>query len=100
MWTEELLLWQDAAQQSPDKPRPHFNLAGIYRARGGIDRAITEYERILQRYPEHSGALNALASAYLDSNNLSRAEELLTRAVVRRGTFAPVYQTLAILRIR
>ena len=65
-----------------------------------MDRAITEYEMILHHYPEHSSALNNLASIYLDWNNLSRVEELLAPVVARRSTFAPAYQTLAIVRIR
>ena len=100
IWNDEVLLWQDAALQAPDKPRPHFNLGGLYRVRGQLDRAITEYEVILHHYPEHPSALNNLASIYLDGNNLSRAEELLAPVVARQSTFAPAYQTLAIVRIR
>jgi protein O-mannosyl-transferase len=100
VWNDEVLLWQDAALQAPDKPRPHFNLGGLYRVRGQVDRSITEYEIILQHYPEHSSALNNLASIYLDLNNLSRAEELIAPVVARQSTFAPAYQTLAIVRIR
>src|SRR5438094_3866595 len=100
IWNDEELLWQDAALQAPDKLRPHFNLGGLYQVRGQVDRAITEYEMILHHYPEHSSALNNLASIYLDWNNLSRVEELLAPVVARRSTFAPAYQTLAIVRIR
>src|SRR6185503_6885176 len=77
LWNDEVLLWEDARAQAPEKLRPHVNLGALYQTRGQRDRAIKEYEFVLARNPVHDGALANLAALYLDGNDLPRAEQFL-----------------------
>jgi protein O-mannosyl-transferase len=100
VWNDPVLLWQDAERQAPEKLRPHFNLAGLYRSRGQLDRAVVEYDWILARRPGHPGALTNLASMDLDRKDFAKAESLLAPVVDGHIPFAPAYLVLSIIRIR
>ena len=42
VWKDEISLWEDAAQKSPLKVRPHKNLGAHYFSKGRLDDAGTE----------------------------------------------------------
>jgi protein O-mannosyl-transferase len=100
VWTDAVRLWQDAERQAEDKVRPHFNLAGLYRTQGKIDRAVAEYDWIIRHHPGHPAAVTNLASMYVDANDLTKAEALLAPVIGREIQLAPAYSTLGIVRIR
>ncbi len=100
IWSDEALLWQDAAEKAPAKIRPHLNLGALYQVRGQADRAIREYAYVLETAPGNSAALSNLASLYMDRNELDKTEALLSRAVVADSKFAAVYLNLGVVRLR
>lgn len=44
-------------------------LASVYQASGDIDRAIVEYERVIEQYPDSGAVLNNLAWLYFQEKN-------------------------------
>jgi len=44
-WADSVALWKDAAEKSPDKSRPHFQLAYAYYSDGRCLDALKEYQR-------------------------------------------------------
>lgn len=44
LWRDPVALWEDAVAKSPEKARPHHNLASEYRLKNRFDDAIREYE--------------------------------------------------------
>jgi tetratricopeptide (TPR) repeat protein len=99
-WNDELLLWQDASRQAPEKIRPHLNLGSLYQARGLTAEAVKEYETVLQRVPDHAASLSNLSSLYLAANDLNKAEQVLDRAAAQPNKLPAVYMNLAVLRMR
>ncbi len=43
VWKDEISLWQDVVQKSPQKERAHRNLGLAYRSKGLTDKAIDQY---------------------------------------------------------
>lgn len=48
-WGDELRLWVEAVQQSPDKPRPWVNLGNMYANRGATSIAIWAYQTAAEK---------------------------------------------------
>jgi tetratricopeptide (TPR) repeat protein len=100
VWSDEVLLWEDASRKAPEKIRPHVNLGALYQSRGQADRAMQQYQFVLAREPEHAGALANLAAIHLANNDLGKAEQLLTRAIAQNTSFSAVYLNLGVVRLR
>jgi tetratricopeptide (TPR) repeat protein len=45
VWADSVALWKDAAEKSPNKSRPHFQLAYAYYSDGRCIDAVKEYQR-------------------------------------------------------
>ena len=57
----------------------HLNLGELLRQQGDIAGAIREQERVLEQVPYNVGALMFLAHAHMDSGDLLKARQTLTR---------------------
>lgn len=49
VWKDEVRLWEDTAQKSPKKIRPHYNLALAYFRNNRIPEAIDEFTFVVNR---------------------------------------------------
>jgi tetratricopeptide (TPR) repeat protein len=63
VWQDELTLWQDCLEKSPNKWRVHNNLGKEYFRRWDTDKAIYHYQKALQINPNVIMARMNLASA-------------------------------------
>lgn len=52
VWSSALTLWTDTVAKSPDKARPHGNLATALAQAGQLDAAFAHYDRALALNPE------------------------------------------------
>lgn len=59
-YRSEITLWQDTAQQSPNKARVHNNLGYAWLLAGNNEEARREFERALQLDPQHAEAAGNL----------------------------------------
>lgn len=65
LYRDDVLLWSDTVQKSPNKGRPHNNLGHAYVQRGDWDRAIEEFRTAARLDPDYVLAQQNLRDAYL-----------------------------------
>jgi len=56
VWADEVALWRDCVQKSPNKYRPHNNLGNALVGRGGLDEALDHYQQALSIDPGRTEA--------------------------------------------
>lgn len=80
VWQDERTLWLDAAMKSPQKPRPHLNLAIAYLNHDQTALAIEAARRGVELKPDYA-AFRVLGSAYLDAGRIDEAIPILEKAL-------------------
>jgi len=65
LYREEVSLWSDTVEKSPQKARPYNNLGHAYAMQGNWDRAIEEFRTAAQLDPDYTLAQRNLRDAYL-----------------------------------
>jgi Flp pilus assembly protein TadD len=74
VWKNNLTLWSDTVNKSPDDYEAHNNLGLAYYGLGRLDEAIGEYKKALRLQPNHANAHNNLGLAY---DSLGRTDEAI-----------------------
>ncbi len=74
-------LWSDAVAKSPDKARPHFNLANSLFQADRLDEAIAHYERALEIGTDPARAHNNLGIALMQRERVDEARRHFASAV-------------------
>ncbi len=90
-------LWKDAALKSPNKWRPHNNLADAYEQVGNYEEALEEYRTVLKLDPGRMRAYYGLGNVY---HAMGRPEEAIAdyqRAIAVDSTFALSHNNLGIV---
>lgn len=75
--------WQDAALKSPDKIRPHFNLAQTYTIRGQWTKALRQGQKALALEPDASRVLSLIGDIYREKGDYAKALEFYKRSLSR-----------------
>lgn len=99
-WKNELSLWIDAAEKSPNQFRVHHNLAKYYQDHGDVDAAISEYSRALalpvsQRRDEMIVTYYNLGKLHADQGDLTKGEFFYGKALEMSPSFVPALTNLA-----
>jgi len=68
VWKDDLTLWRDCVEKSPEKARPHYNLALALDDQGRPQEAIFHYYETLRIKPDHAKAHNNLAEVHVHKN--------------------------------
>jgi tetratricopeptide (TPR) repeat protein len=84
VWSDPEVLWKDAVAKSPDKWRPHSQLAYAYFAEQRYDLAVAEYQKAAALHPADSDLLVDWGLAYDGLNRTDEALEKLQRAAVMK----------------
>src|SRR5262245_10081687 len=80
VWSDEVRLFTDTVQKSPDKERPHNSLAWAYYKRGEFNKAIEVLSGGLQQLPDKKSTLSdMLGNLYLKTGQYDRAVELFKK---------------------
>ena len=69
-WRNELTLWEDVTEKSPNKARGFNELGRVYYQKGNLDKAEELYERALKIDPGYQDAHNNLGLVYMKDLNL------------------------------
>lgn len=83
---EAMEVYQRLAQDYPELPEAHNNLAVLYAARGDLDRARQELDMAIRTNPGYATAQENLGDVYI---------QLAMRAYERAGQLAPGNRTAA-----
>ena len=81
VWSSEISLWEDIAEKSPGKSRPHNDLGRGYLREGRLEEAAEEYRKELEIDPMSSSAHNNLGSIYGQWGKFSEAKEHILKAI-------------------
>ncbi len=73
VWHDEISLWQDSAQKSPLKSRPHSNLGAAYLVAGQYDKAEIELKKATSISPNLYEAHNNLGMIYMNQHKFDDA---------------------------
>jgi tetratricopeptide (TPR) repeat protein len=65
LYHDQVLLWSDTVEKSPQKARPHNNLGHSYALRDEWDQAIEEFRTAAKLDPDYALARKNLRDAYL-----------------------------------
>ena len=70
VWADELLLYQDCAEKSPAKARPHNNLGAVLLRRGRLKEAVDEFQTALGLKPDYADAHYNLGIAMVKQGHI------------------------------
>jgi cytochrome c-type biogenesis protein CcmH/NrfG len=63
VWSDDVSLWEDCVNKSPNKSRQHYNLGVVLARNGNFDDAIEHYLKALKINPDYSEAYYNLGNA-------------------------------------
>lgn len=95
VWTDNIRMYEDIVRKSPDKQRPHYNLAEAYQDKGMLDKAIAEYKLALALKPDDYEALFNLGNAYFDKGMVGQAVVEYRAAVTIKPDDYEIHYNLA-----
>ena len=82
IWKDELSLWNDAVNKSPDKARPYLNRGVAYWQLGQKQNAMADYEKAVSLNPlYYASAYYNLGTAYAAFNSWDNAILNYTKAI-------------------
>ena len=104
VWSDELLLWQDAAAKSPDKYRPLNNLGRVYDERGEYATAARYWREAEKLVPagskDHAYLLSNLGLAHARLKDYRGAVDYYERAIKIAPRVSEFWAQLAVAQLR
>ncbi len=87
VWASPIRLWQDTCQRSPQKPRPHLNLASAMLQSGKVQEAEVLFFEMIKMAPEYVESYINLAQIETNRGNLDKALMYSDQAVLVNPSF-------------
>jgi tetratricopeptide (TPR) repeat protein len=97
IWRDDLTLFTDTVEKSPDSAMVHNNLGTAYYYQGMIDKSIEHYQAALGLKPFYAEAHNNLGNAYYDKGWQNKALEHLKTAVKLKNGLSDAHYNLGII---
>ena len=94
-WRSGIELWEAAERVSPEKLRPHLNLAEAYQRVGRTEDALVEFRHGLDLAPSNPVALSNLGALYIRQQRLDLAEPVLRKLTSENPDFVPGFVNLS-----
>ncbi len=80
--------YESAVRHGSDRIDSYLSLATVYSKGNDSDRAVAVYEKLLRRWPNHTGAVKDLAAAYMASERFVEAVETYEELTAIDADFA------------
>ena len=94
IWKDELTLWSDVVQKSPNKARGHNGLGVVYQNLERFDKAIQEYKTALTLNPDSASIHINLGNVYQSLGRTDDAIQEYKTALTLRPNFADAHSNL------
>lgn len=72
IWTDEVKLWDDVVQKSPNKPIGYNNRGMALAKRGDYKRAIEDYDRTISYFPKNMSDMLLWENADMTPSNIAK----------------------------
>lgn len=89
VWQNEITLWEDVVKKSPNKARPHNNLALAYLAEANFEKAVQYFSNSIRIMPEYSIAYHNRAFANMQIGRFEDAVNDFTNYIKIEKKVAP-----------
>jgi tetratricopeptide (TPR) repeat protein len=100
VFANNVTLWEDAVQKSPDKARTHFNVGAAYQTSGRLNDAIREYQVALSIKPDIHSAYSNMAAIQIDSGQFDEGEKTLVKLTQIAPDYPEGFINLSVLYLR
>ncbi len=97
VWKDELTLWHDVVNKSPNKARGYIHLGSAYRDQGFSDRAIEYYQFSIKLDPYYPVAHNNLGIALRSKGLNEKAIEHLQIAISLKPDYPDAHNNLGLV---
>jgi len=94
VWQNEITLWTDIVQKSPDKARPHANLGDAFKKEGKLDAAIEQFMTAVRLDPSLPEPYNNLGVVLAKQGKIDEAIDYYSRAIKIKPSYAEAYFNL------
>jgi tetratricopeptide (TPR) repeat protein len=94
VWKDNLTLWQDVVNKSPNKARGYNNLGLALKSRGFIDKAIKQYMMAIKLNPSYPNPYSNLGNAYAFQGFIDKAIEQYLMAIKLNPSYPNPYSNL------
>jgi Tfp pilus assembly protein PilF len=103
VWVDNVRLWSDATQKSPDQGLPWNQLGTAYNTRKDLEKASTCFENAISADYDREGrsiAHNNLGMIYLKKEDIETAESHFHASIREREAYATPYYGLGLATMR
>lgn len=97
VWKSDLALWEDAISKSPKKARPYNNRGVALAAIGDLDRAISDFTKVIGIDPMYADAYYNRARAYHKKGDFEKAISDYTKTINIDSKYYKAYNNRGIL---
>jgi tetratricopeptide (TPR) repeat protein len=95
VWSDEIRLWQDTVNKSPNKMRPHYSLAMAYSNHNLLDASIKELLIVLDK-KDIGMAHYSLGVAYFRQGLYTKSIDEYKKAIIKNPAYAEAYENLGV----
>jgi tetratricopeptide (TPR) repeat protein len=96
VWSDDLRLWSDTVEKSPDSVMPRSELGIAYATRGETSKAIEQYQIALRMNPNFADGYTNLGLAYDDMGQLDEAIRHHEQALKLKPTAPAAHNNLGL----
>lgn len=99
-WSTPKNLWLATVRVSPNSPKVHNNLGGIYRDENDYERAIKEFQTAIVIDPNYADAMHNLGNTYIEVGDITLAEEQFKKAIQLNPNLYQAYLNLGVIEYK
>jgi len=100
IWQDNISLWTDCVNKSPNKPRPYSNLGQVLARQERYDEALPNYLKAIQINPNFVEAQYNLGILYEKQGETIKAIEQYRKAVQVNPEFVNAYNNLGVVLLK
>ena len=96
IWKDNMSLWTDIVEKSPNKARGYNELGVAYHKVGELDNAIMQYKKSLSLNPFSANAHNNIGISYFDKGLVDKAISHFKHAIEINPSHADAHYNLGV----